>query len=110
MKSNILSIGQLLQKGYTVHMENNSLSLSDTGGMLIACVQMTKNCMFPLNLKTKIEKCLIGLIKNESWQWHLCFGHLHVNGLKLLSSGGMVYGLPQIDSVDHVCEGCVLGK
>jgi hypothetical protein len=110
MKSNILSIGQLLQKGYTVHMENNSLSLSDTSGRLIACVQMTKNRMFPLNLKTKIEKCLIGLIKNESWRWHLRFGHLHFNGLKLLSSGGMVHGLPQIDSADHVCEGCVLGK
>jgi hypothetical protein len=110
MKSNILSIGQLLQKGYTMHMENNSLSLSDTNGRLIACVQMTKNRMFPLNLNTKIEKCLIGLIKNESWRWHLRFGHLHFNGLKLLSFGGMVHGLPQIDSTNHVCEGCVLGK
>jgi hypothetical protein len=63
MKSNILSIGQLLQKGYTVHMENNSLSLSDTGGRLIACVQMTKNRMFPLNLKTKIEKCSLDSLK-----------------------------------------------
>jgi hypothetical protein len=67
MKSNILSIGQLLHKGYIVHMENNVLSLRDTNGRLIARVQMTKNRMFPLNLNTKIEKCLIGLIKNESW-------------------------------------------
>jgi hypothetical protein len=91
-------------------MENNSLSLSDTGGRLIAYVQMTKNRMFPLNLNTKIEKCLIGLIENESWRWHLRFGHLHFNGLKLLSSGGMVRGLQQVDSANHVCEGCVLGK
>jgi hypothetical protein len=91
-------------------MENNSLSLSDTNGKLIACVQMTKNRMFPLNLNLKIEKYLIGLIKNESWQWHLCFFHLHFNGLKLLSSGGMVCGLPQIDLTNHVNEGCVLGK
>jgi hypothetical protein len=47
MKSNILSIGQLLQKGYIVHVENNSLFLSDTNGKLIACVQMMKNNMFP---------------------------------------------------------------
>jgi hypothetical protein len=42
------------------------LSLSDTNGRLVACVQITKNRMFPLNLNTKIEKCLIGLIENES--------------------------------------------
>jgi hypothetical protein len=86
------------------------LSLSDTNGRLIACVQMTKNRMFPLNLNTKIDICLIRFIKNESWRWNLHFGHLHSNGLKLLSSGGMVHGLPQIDSANHVYEGCVLGK
>jgi hypothetical protein len=91
-------------------MENNSLSLSDTNRRLIACVQMMKNRMFPLNLNIKIDKCFIGLIKNESWRWHLRFGHLHFNGLKLLSSGGIVHGLPQIDSSNHVCGGCVLGK
>ncbi|CAL9028348.1 unnamed protein product [Prunus brigantina] len=89
MKSNILSIGQLLQKRYVVLMENNSLFLKDASGRLIAKVPMTKNRMFPLNLNTKKEMCFLGLMEKESWKWHFRFGHLHFNGLKLLSKGGM---------------------
>ncbi|KAM2135791.1 hypothetical protein ACFX1R_005630 [Malus domestica] len=54
--------------------------------------------MFPLKLNTKIGSCNIGVMEDESWKWHLQFGHLHLNGLKLLSSGGMVRGLPQIEA------------
>lgn len=110
MKSNILSIGQLLQKRYVVLMENNSLFLKDASGRLIAKVPMTKNRMFPLNLNTKNEMCFLGLMEKESWKWHFRFGHLHFNGLKLLSKGGMVHGLPQIEAPNHVCERCVIGK
>ena len=66
--------------------------------------------MFPLNLSTKIGSCNIGVMEDESWIWHLRFGHLHFNGPKLLSSGGMVRCLPQIESTSQVCEGCMLGK
>ena len=110
MKSNILSIGQLLQKGYIIHMENMLLTLRNARRKLIARVRMSKNRMFPLNLNTKIGSCNIGVMEDESWKWHLRFGHLNFNGLKLLSSGGMVRGLPQIEATRQVCEGCVLGK
>ncbi|KAM1936926.1 hypothetical protein ACFX15_014142 [Malus domestica] len=110
MKSNILSIGQLLQKGYVIHMENMLLTLRNARRKLIARVQMSKNRMFPLKLNTKIGSCNIGVMEDESWKWHLRFGHLHFNGLKLLSSGEMVRGLPQIEATHQVCEGCVFGK
>ena len=110
MKSNILSIGQLLQKRYIIHMEDMFLTLRNARRKLIARVQMSKNRMFPLKLNTKIGSCNIGVMEDESWKWHLRFGHLHFNGLKLLSSGGMVRGLPQIEVTRQVCEGCVLGK
>ncbi|KAM2112046.1 hypothetical protein ACFX1R_014604 [Malus domestica] len=110
MKNNILSIGQLLQKGYIIHMEDMFLTLRYARRKLITRVQMSKNRMFPLKLNTKIGSCNIGVMEDESWKWHLRFGHLHFNGLKLLSSGGMVRGLPQIETTCQVCEGCVLGK
>ncbi|KAM2595341.1 hypothetical protein TB2_039913 [Malus domestica] len=40
MKSNILSIGQLLQKGYVIHMEDMFLTLRNARRKLIAHVQM----------------------------------------------------------------------
>ncbi|XXG89956.1 hypothetical protein AAC387_Pa12g1836 [Persea americana] len=110
MKSNILSLGQLLEKGYVIHMENLSLSLRDVHGRHIARVQMAKNRIFPLYLNTRLEKCFHGLINNESWKWHLRYGHLHFNGLKLLSTANMVHGLPMIEKPKHVCEACTLGK
>ncbi|KAM1484192.1 hypothetical protein EV2_037025 [Malus domestica] len=110
MKSNILSVGQLLQKGYIIHMEDMFLTLRNARRKLIARVQMSKNRMFPLKLNTRIGSCNIGVMEDKSWKWHLRFGHLHFNGLKLLSSGGMVRGLPQIEATRQVCEGCVLGK
>ncbi|KAM1576006.1 hypothetical protein ACFX10_032378 [Malus domestica] len=94
MKSNILSIGQLLQKGYVIHMENMLLTLRNARRKLIARVQMSKNRIFPLKLNIKIGSCNIGVMEDESWKWHLRFGHLQLNGLKLLSSGEMVRGLP----------------
>ncbi|XP_062170988.1 uncharacterized protein LOC133876757 [Alnus glutinosa] len=93
MKSNILSIGQLLEKGYTIHMENYSLILRDTRGGIVAHVPMANNRMFPLHLNIKSEKCFYGLKESELWKWHLRLGHLHFSGLKLLSSTGMVHGL-----------------
>ena len=43
MNSNILSIGQLLEKGYKVYMKNNHFWLENTKGGLITCAKMTRN-------------------------------------------------------------------
>lgn len=110
MKSNILSIGQLLEKGYIIHMESGSLSLRDAQDRLVTQVQMAKNRMFPLHLNTSLKKCFYGSIDNESWRWHLRYGHLNFNGLKLLHEANMVQGLPAIEQQNHVCEVCTLGK
>lgn len=84
MKSNILSIRDLLEKGYIVHMEDNNLFLKDKGWRLIAHSKMAKNRMFLLQLNTDVQKCFLGVIENEYWKWHMRYGHLHFNGLKLM--------------------------
>ena len=58
MKSNILSLGQLLEKDYDIHMKDNNLSIRDNMGNLITKVPMLKNKMFPLNIPTNLAKCL----------------------------------------------------
>ncbi|KAM2649885.1 hypothetical protein EV1_013946 [Malus domestica] len=110
MKSNILSLGQLLEKGYDIHMKNYSLFLRYDKGRFIAKVKMSKNRMFPMNIQNDVAKCLKICYKDASWLWHLCFGHLNFGGLELLSKKEMVRGLPCISHPDQVCEGCLLGK
>ena len=94
--------------GYKVYMENNHLWLENAKGRLIPCVKMIRNRMFPLHLNTEIEKYFQGLVKNESWRWHLRFGLLNFSGLKLLSIIDMIRDLPTTDPPSHTCELCII--
>ena len=49
-------------------------------------------------------------MKNESWRWHLHFGHLNFSDLKLLSTSGIVRDLSIIDPLSHICEVCIIDK
>lgn len=109
MKNDILDLRQVLEKGYIIHMEDNSLILRDGRGRNAACVPMTSNRMF-LHLTTKFENCFYRMKESEPWKWHLHFGYMYYNGLKLLSSSSMVHGLLMIEEPCNVCEACILGK
>ncbi|GAU34810.1 hypothetical protein TSUD_394360 [Trifolium subterraneum] len=110
MKSNILSLGQLLEKGYDIQLTNNNLSIRDHSNKFIAKVPMSRNRMFVLNIQKDVAQCLKMCYKEVSWLWHLRFGHLNFGGLELVSKKEMVRGLPYINHPNQVCEGCLLGK
>ncbi|KAG7553295.1 hypothetical protein ISN45_Aa06g038290 [Arabidopsis thaliana x Arabidopsis arenosa] len=93
MKTNILSLGQLLEKGYDIRLKDNNLSIRDQESNLITKVPMSKNRMFVLNIRNDIAQCLKMCYKEESWLWHLRFGHLNFGGLELLSKKEMESGL-----------------
>ena len=58
LKSNIWSLGQLLEKGNEILMKDKCFWLKDQNENLIAKVLMSRNRMFILNLKTIEAKCL----------------------------------------------------
>ena len=66
--------------------------------------------MFPLEISSIDRHALATYVKSESLLWHLRYGYLNINGLKLLNQKDMVNGLPKIDSFDNVCEGCIYRK
>ena len=47
---------------------------------------------------------------NESWLWHLRFGHLNFQSLENISKRNLVNGLPHIHHSDQLCEACIFGK
>eukprot|EP00253_Pinus_taeda_P022060 PITA_22060 len=122
MRCNLLSIGQLVHKGYNVYFVNDVCTIMDIAPSkrCIAEVKMTRNRMFPLRIRADLKnKNEIAAVmqeafqsqpKDENWLWHLRFGHLNFGGLNLLSRKGMVRGLPLIEKPDSLCEGCILGK
>ncbi|KAI5430924.1 hypothetical protein KIW84_035170 [Lathyrus oleraceus] len=58
LKTNILSLGRLTEKGYSILMKERILYLKDKLGHLIARVEMERNRMYKLNLINVREKCL----------------------------------------------------
>ena len=97
MKCNLLSIGQLVQKGYNIFFEDDVCTIMDKppSKQCIAEVKMTRNRMFPLriraDLKNAEEKAAMAQEafqsepKDENWLWHLIFGNLNFVGLNLLN-------------------------
>ncbi|KAF2287587.1 hypothetical protein GH714_001413 [Hevea brasiliensis] len=79
LKSNLLSAGQLQEKGYIITIQKD------------AC----ENRLFPLKIET-VRSCLVAEVKDPSWLWHFRYGHLSFGGLKTPQEKNMVTRLPQI--------------
>eukprot|EP00253_Pinus_taeda_P017123 PITA_17123 len=120
LKHNIISIVQLMQKGYNVFFKNAMRTILDRSPskQLIAKVQMTNNRMFHLNIRLNLKEegaqAQLSMnsqedgrkeavitqvnyqaeVKDEKRLWHLRFGHLNFGGLNLLHRKGMVKSFP----------------
>ena len=70
---------------------------------------VTQNNMFPFDISNAGSNALVVKGKNEPNLCHLRYGHLHINGFKLLCKKDMVVGLPEIGQID-LREGCIYGK
>ncbi|KAH0639492.1 hypothetical protein KY285_036078 [Solanum tuberosum] len=66
--------------------------------------------LFSLNLKIIDAKCLKANMQDDSWYWHMRFGHLNFEALKSVGDKNMVVGIPSINHPNQLCETCLLGK
>jgi hypothetical protein len=57
----------LLERGYTVFMNERTLYLRDQDNRLLAQVEMTKNHMFKLNLVNVQAGCLKACVEDMTW-------------------------------------------
>jgi len=83
LKSNLLSAGQLQEKGYVITIQNGVCEIYDPSRGAIDVVQMSSNRLFPLKIITS-QPCLMAEIKDSSWLWHFRYDHLNFSGLKTL--------------------------
>lgn len=58
MKSNLLSIGQLIQKGFQVIMKNDALEMYDEQKKIILKAHFSKNKTFVINIQDDDIQCL----------------------------------------------------
>ncbi|KAL5824888.1 hypothetical protein ACOSQ3_020951 [Xanthoceras sorbifolium] len=68
MKSNILSLSQLLEKGDIIHMEDNQLYLRNASGQLIARPINFEQAVTEECWKTAMEEEMMSINKNDTWE------------------------------------------
>jgi transposase InsO family protein len=110
LNQNLLSLGQLLEHGYSLHFRGRGCTIYDQTNKNVVEIKMGQHRSFPLTFKYAKQVALRADLVDDSWLWHRRFGHLNFQSLKLLQQQDLVYGLPSIHEKGDVCEGCALGK
>ncbi|RDY14473.1 hypothetical protein CR513_00462, partial [Mucuna pruriens] len=101
MKTNLLSLGQLLEKGFVMNMEHNMMKQEK----LILKAPLSKNRTFKIGIQSGESHCFAAVVEDQNWLWHLRFGHLNFKSPSLLKEKGMVHSLPSIELPKELCEG-----
>ncbi|KAK8933421.1 hypothetical protein KSP39_PZI015880 [Platanthera zijinensis] len=114
LAQNLLSVGQLLQKGYNVSFSQNLCSITDqASGALIVSAQMGKNRVFPLDLP--ISNLDVALTCQQGCSsskllWHHRLGHLHWDAINIMKTKELVTGLPELSKQTMFYPSCAKGK
>ncbi|XP_050908662.1 uncharacterized protein LOC127122358 [Lathyrus oleraceus] len=111
MKRNLMSVGQLIEKGFLVTMKDNLLKMYDCNHKLIMESEQGRSRTFKVNIKTTDSGCLSATsVVKESESWHKRFGHLNFRSLGHLNSKKLVCGIPAIKKPEKSCNVCMRGK
>jgi transposase InsO family protein len=110
LMANIISLGQLEEDRYKIQLGHGMLKIWDPRRRLVAAVRRGASRLYVLNADVDKPVCLAARAEEDAWRWHARYGHLGFQGLQRLSKGEMVRGMPQIDHIDQVCDGCLVGK
>ncbi|XP_019465426.1 PREDICTED: uncharacterized protein LOC109363629 [Lupinus angustifolius] len=90
MRSNLISLGKLLEKGYTMEMKDDMLKVFDKNKLNILKAPLSANRTFKIGIQITDQKCLQSTIENNTWLCHKRYGHLNFMSLDLLEKGGIV--------------------
>lgn len=110
LTSNIISLGQLEERGCKVVMEDGYLHVFDRKGQLLVRVERARNRLYILNLDLAQPVCLMARLDNDVWRWHARYEHLNFQALRKLGQESLVEGLPLVNHVEQLCNGCLVGK
>ncbi|MCH94781.1 hypothetical protein A2U01_0015748, partial [Trifolium medium] len=110
LSSNLLSIGQLQEKGLTVVFKNNKCQMFHQSKGLILETNMSPNRMYVVCAPVVLPMFVQAIRLDESQLWHIRYGHLSINGLNVLAKKDMVKGLPNLKEIEEKCVDCLVGK
>jgi hypothetical protein len=110
LKANIISVGELDEVGYDVHIASGTMQNKDADGCLLAKIPHPHNQLYVLNNDIAQMVCLLAQGVEEAWRWHARLSHLNFQVLKKMSNQDWACSLPQINQVNQLCDGCLVSK
>lgn len=112
LKNNLLSVGQLQEKGLTILIQNGICNIYHPRRGLIMQSRMSTNRMFVMLalVMPQVITCFQTVTEDNSYLWHCRFRHLSFKGLRTLMYKKMVRGLPILQASSKVCLHCMVGK
>ncbi|GKV46536.1 hypothetical protein SLEP1_g53512 [Rubroshorea leprosula] len=105
LSQNLLSVAQMLRKGYSVSFANNACYIYDSCGVKLARIKMVENS-FPITWNSPCLHAVYVSKSDETSLWHKRYGHFNLKSLKFLQTNELVRDLPEI----HVNDDAVQGK
>jgi hypothetical protein len=100
LRSNIVSLGQLEEKGFEVSLKNGKMHVFDQEHSLLISAPRTQNRLYTGKFGLVPPVCLLAQSDSESWRWHARFGHLNFRALHDLSGMNMVEGIPTVKRIE----------
>ncbi|CAL9004184.1 unnamed protein product, partial [Prunus brigantina] len=116
LRNNLLSIGQLQERGLAILIKGGMCKIFHPEKGLIIQTNMCANRMFILLPQSQApsqvqsDQCFHTRTQDLSHLWHRRYGHLSYKGLRTLLYKNMVRGLPQLSASSVTCTDCINGK
>ena len=108
LKHNLLSVGQLEDKGYQLQFTENIYMMREKDGKVIGIATRSRGNLFQLNPTEMIY--LVANI-NDSWLWHKRFYHINFDSIMRTSRIFSIRDFPKIvKPTNTICKECVLEK
>lgn len=116
LRNNMLSIGQLQQKGLRITIEDDMCEVwHKQQKRVLMYSKMFTNRMFVIFAKLKKPRGrevnqVLSTMEAEEEMWHCRYGNLNRQSLVNLAEKQMVTGLPKLKSGASACDVCMKGK
>ena len=118
---NLISIGFLTDKGFTLEFQKSLCLIKNIDGSLIAsAIKNSANGLYKLQGETLIgchevnssapEALALMSQPSKASMWHKRLGHFHFERIRRMLQFGAVRGLPNMNISNYPCSSCLTGK
>ena len=109
ISQNLLSVGQMLGKQYSLQFKDNQCIIFDPYGEKLLCMKM-KSKSFAINWENDVEYAYARVTQSVSDLWHKWFGHYNQRSLVELKKLELVEDMPNVFDEAQICEICQQGN